>query len=256
MKIPSSTIIVTGGASGLGAACIREIIARGGNAAIFDLNEEKGQALAEELGSQALFCSVNVIEEDSVNNGIAAVSAAYGEIHGVINCAGTGDAGRTVGRDGAYPLERFQKIINLNLVGTFNVTRLVAASMQGNKPSTSDGERGAIVNVASVAAIDGQIGQVAYSASKAGVVGMTLPIARDFSKLGIRINTICPGVFMTELMGMAPQSMIDGLAANAQFPPRLGDPAEFADMALSLIENTYINGETIRLDAAMRMPPR
>lgn len=256
MKIPSSTIIVTGGASGLGAACIRAITARGGNAAIFDLNEEKGQALAEELGSQAIFCSVNVIEEDSVNNGIAAVSAAYGEIHGVINCAGTGDAGRTVGRDGAYPLERFQKIINLNLVGTFNVTRLVAASMQSNKPSTSDGERGAIVNVASVAAIDGQIGQVAYSASKAGVVGMTLPIARDFSKLGIRINTICPGVFMTELMGMAPQSMIDGLAANAQFPPRLGDPAEFADMALSLIENTYINGETIRLDAAMRMPPR
>lgn len=256
MKIPSSTIIVTGGASGLGAACIRAITARGGNAAIFDLNEEKGQALAEELGSQAIFCSVNVIEEDSVNNGIAAVSAAYGEIHGVINCAGTGDAGRTVGRDGAYPLERFQKIINLNLVGTFNVTRLVAASMQNNKPSTSDGERGAIVNVASVAAIDGQIGQVAYSASKAGVVGMTLPIARDFSKLGIRINTICPGVFMTELMGMAPQTMIDGLAANAQFPPRLGDPAEFADMALSLIENTYINGETIRLDAAMRMPPR
>lgn len=256
MKIPTSTIIVTGGASGLGAACIRAVVERGGNAAIFDLNAEKGQALADELGKQVIFCSVNVIEEESVRNGIEATVAAFGEIHGAVNCAGTGDAGRTVGRDGAYPLERFQKIINLNLVGTFNVTRLVAESMQGNQPTTADGERGSIVNVASVAAIDGQIGQVAYSASKAGVVGMTLPIARDFSKLGIRINTICPGVFMTELMGMAPQEMIDGLAANAQFPPRLGDPAEFADMALSLIENTYINGETIRLDAGMRMPPR
>lgn len=256
MKISTSTIIVTGGASGLGAATIKAVVERGGNAAIFDLNEEKGQALADELGERAIFCKVNVIEEDSVKAGIAAVTDAFGEIHGAVNCAGTGDAGRTVGRDGAYPLDRFQRIIDLNLVGTFNVTRLVAESMQGNKPATEDGEKGAIVNVASVAAIDGQIGQVAYSASKAGVVGMTLPIARDFAKLGLRINTICPGVFMTDLMFMAPQNIIDGLVANAQFPPRLGDPAEFADMALSLIENTYINGETIRLDAGMRMPPR
>jgi NAD(P)-dependent dehydrogenase (short-subunit alcohol dehydrogenase family) len=256
MQITDRTIIITGGASGLGAACIRAIVERGGNAVIFDLNQDKGDALVTELGAAALFCSVNVIEEQSVRDGIAAAKAQFGDIHGVVNCAGTGDAGRTVGRDGAYPLERFQKIINLNLVGTFNVTRLVAEAMQTNEVHSADGERGAIVNVASVAAIDGQIGQVAYSASKAGVVGMTLPIARDFGKLGIRINTICPGVFMTELMGMAPQEMIDGLAANAQFPPRLGDPSEFAHMALSLIENTYINGETIRLDAAMRMPPR
>lgn len=256
MNISDSTIIVTGGASGLGAATVRALVAKGGNAIIFDLNEDKGNELVGELGDKVLFCSVNVIEEDSVTNGIAAAVAKYGAVHGVVNCAGTGDAGRTVGRDGPYPLERFQKIINLNLVGTFNVTRLVANQLQSNDPLTADGERGAIVNVASVAAIDGQIGQVAYSASKAGVVGMTLPIARDFSKIGVRINTICPGVFMTELMGMAPQKMIDGLAAHAQFPPRLGDPAEFAAMVISLLENTYINGETIRLDAAMRMPPR
>ncbi len=256
MKISTSTIIVTGGASGLGGACIREIVARGGKGVIFDMNEEKGNALANELGENVLFCSVNVTDETSVSAGIKSVVDKFGEIHGAINCAGTGDAGRTVGRDGPYPLDRFQKIIDLNLVGTFNVVRLVANQMQTNEPGTKDGERGSIVNVASVAAIDGQIGQAAYAASKAGVVGMTLPIARDFSKLRIRINTICPGVFMTELMGMAPQEMIDGLAANAQFPARLGDPAEFADMALSLIENTYINGETIRLDAAMRMPPR
>ena len=256
MNISDSTIIVTGGASGLGAATIRAVVAKGGNGVIFDLNEDKGNELANELGDQVLFCSVNVIEEESVTNGIAAAVSKYGAVHGVVNCAGTGDAGRTVGRDGPYPLERFQKIINLNLVGTFNVTRLVANQLQKNDPLTADGERGAIVNVASVAAIDGQIGQVAYAASKAGVVGMTLPIARDFSKIGVRINTICPGVFMTELMGMAPQKMIDGLAANAQFPPRLGDPAEFAAMTMSLLENTYINGETIRLDAAMRMPPK
>ena len=256
MKIANSTIVVTGGASGLGKACVKEIVSRGGNAVIFDVNSDNGEALVAELGEQALFANVDVTSEDSVSAGIDAAIAKFGALHGLVNCAGTGDAGRTVSRNGPYPLDKFQRIINLNLVGTFNVLRLVAAQMQNNEGATEDGERGAIVNVASVAAIDGQIGQVAYSASKGGVVGMTLPIARDFSKLGIRINTICPGVFMTELMGMAPQEMIDGLAANAQFPPRLGDPAEFADLALGLIENTYINGETIRLDAAMRMPPK
>lgn len=256
MKIENSTIIVTGGASGLGAATIRAIAEQKGNAVIFDLNQEKGEALAAELGDNCLFAAVNVTEEESVSNGIQAAVDKYGSVQGLVNCAGSGDAGRTVGRNGPYSLEKFKKIIDLNLVGTFNVTRLVANQMQSNTPATDDGERGAIVNVASVAALDGQIGQVAYSASKAGVVGMTLPIARDFSKLGIRINTICPGVFLTELMAMAPQEFIDNLAVNAQFPPRLGQPAEFAAMALNLIENTYVNGETIRLDAAMRMPPK
>ncbi len=256
MKIANSHIIITGGASGLGKACVREVVARGGNAVIFDVNADNGEALVAELGEQAMFVSVDVTSEESVQAGVDAAIAKYGPIHGLVNCAGTGDAGRTVGRNGPYPLDKFQRIINLNLVGTFNVLRLVAAQMQNNDGDGEDGERGAIVNVASVAAMDGQIGQVAYSASKGGVVGMTLPIARDFSKLRIRINTICPGVFMTDLMMMAPQETIDGLVANAQFPPRLGDPAEFANMALGLIENTYINGETIRLDAAMRMPPR
>ena len=256
MELRNRTVIVTGGASGLGAACCRALIEAGANAVIFDLNKDKGEQLATELGERCRFSAVNIVEEDSVLAGLEQAKIHFGELHGAINCAGAGDAARTVGRNGAYPLDKFKFIIELNLIGTFNVVRLLANEMQHNNTVSKDGERGAIVNVASVAAMDGQIGQVAYSASKAGVVGMTLPIARDFAKLGIRINTICPGVFHTELMAMAPQEMIDGLAANAQFPHRLGEPREFAHMALSLLENSYINGETIRLDAGMRMPPK
>ena len=256
MEIKDNTFIVTGGASGLGTASCRRIIQEGGNAVIFDMNEQKGVDVANELGEACVFVCVNVMDEDSVNTGIQTAVRQYGSVQGLISCAGSGDASRTVGRDGPFPLERFQHIVNLNLVGTFNVLRLLADEMQHNTPVSEDGERGVIINVASVAAIDGQIGQAAYSASKAGVAGMTLPIARDLGKRGIRINTICPGVFQTELMSLAPQEMIDGLASHAQFPRRLGRPEEFADLAISLMRSTYMNGETVRLDAGMRMPPR
>lgn len=256
MDVSDKTAVITGGASGLGLATSRLLIAKGASVMIFDINEEKAAAAADELGDNCAYAAVNVTDEDSVQKGIEKTLAQFNAIHICVNCAGTGAAARTVGRNGPYPLDQFRFIIDLNLVGTFNVLRLAANEMQHNEPSTGDGERGVIVNVASVAGLDGQIGQVAYSASKAGVIGMTLPIARDLGKLGIRINTICPGVFNTELMAMAPQPMIDSLAANAQFPRRLGNTDEFAHMALSLMENTYINGETIRLDAAMRMPPK
>lgn len=256
MDVSNKTAIVTGGASGLGLATCRLLIDKGAKVMIFDLNEEKASEVARELGNRCDYAVVNVVDEASVEAAIKKTIAQFDAIHLCINCAGSGAAARTVGRKGPYPLDQFQSVINLNLVGTFNVLRLAANEMQHNDPSTDDGERGVIINVASVAGIDGQIGQVAYAASKAGVIGMTLPIARDLGKLGIRINTICPGVFHTELMSMAPQEMIDDLVANAQFPRRLGKPAEFADMAISLIENSYINGETIRLDAGMRMPPK
>ena len=256
MDVSNKTAIVTGGASGLGLATSRLLIDRGAKVMIFDINEEKASAAAKQLGDRCSYAVVNIIEEDAVKAAISKTLELFDAIHLCVNCAGTGAAARTVGRSGPYPLDQFQNIINLNLVGTFNVLRLAANEMQHNSPTSDDGERGVIINVASVAGLDGQIGQVAYAASKAGVIGMTLPIARDLGKLGIRINTICPGVFHTELMSLAPQEMIDDLAANAQFPRRLGKPAEFAHMAVSLMENSYINGETIRLDAGMRMPPK
>ncbi len=256
MQIENRVAIVTGGASGLGLATAELLVERGARVMIFDVAEEKAAAAVEKLGPSCAFTRVDVTDEDSVAEGLNRTEASFAPAHICINCAGSGDAARTVGKSGPYPLERFRAIVELNLIGTFNVLRLAAERMQRNEPLTEDGERGAIVNVGSVAGIDGQIGQAAYSASKAGVIGMTLPIARDLGRLGIRINTICPGVFATELMMSAPQEMIDRLAANAQFPGRLGRPPEFAHLALALVENAYINGETIRLDAAMRMPPK
>ncbi|HUH36933.1 MAG TPA: SDR family NAD(P)-dependent oxidoreductase [Spongiibacteraceae bacterium] len=256
MNVKDKIAIVTGGASGLGLATTRMLVARGARVVVFDINDDKGRAIADELGAACSYQNVNVTDEASVQRGVQYTVDHFGGVHILVNCAGSGDAARTVGRNGPYPLDRFKAIIELNLIGTFNVLRLVADRMQYNAPLTEDGERGVIVNVGSVAGMDGQIGQVAYSASKGGVIAMTLPIARDLGKLGIRINTICPGVFNTELMQMVPQEMIDGLVANAQFPPRLGHTDEFAHMAISLMENGYINGEVIRLDAAMRMPPR
>lgn len=256
MDLKNKVAIITGGASGLGLATSKLLIEKGVKVMIFDLNEEAAAKATELLGANASYAVVNVTDEASVEAAIEQTVNHFGTVHICVNCAGSGAAARTVGRNGPYPLDKFKFIIDLNLVGTFNVLRLAANQMQHNEALTDDGERGVIINVASVAGLDGQIGQVAYSASKAGVIGMTLPIARDLGKLGIRINTICPGVFNTELMSLAPQEMIDGLAANAQFPPRLGEPAEFAHMAASLMENSYINGETIRLDAGMRMPPK
>jgi len=256
MEVRDKVAIVTGGASGLGKATARMLAEKGAKVMIFDINEINAKKTCEEIGNTCKYAIVDVTDEASTQAGIKQTLDAFGALHICVNCAGTGDAARTVGKQGPYPLDRFKRIVNLNLIGTFNVLRLAAAEMQNNAPVNDDGEKGVIVNTGSAAAFDGQIGQAAYSSSKAGVVGMTLPIARELGKLGIRINTICPGVFETELMLLAPQEMRDGLAAHAQFPRRLGKPPEFAALAVHIMENPYMNGETIRLDASMRMPPK
>ena len=260
--ILDSTIaaVVTGGASGLGAATSRALAAKGVKVAIFDLQAEKGEALAAEIGG--VFCEVNVTDDASVDAGFAKARAAHGQERVLVNCAGTGAAMKTASRskaDGSikhYPLDAFNWLIQVNLVGTFRCIAKSAAGMLTLDPVNEDGERGAIVNTASAAAEDGQMGQVAYSASKAGVVGMTLPIARDLMSEGIRVNTILPGIFETPLMLGAPQNVRDALAASVPFPKRLGVPAEFAHLALTMLENGYFNGEDVRLDGAIRMAPR
>ncbi|MEK7456237.1 MAG: SDR family NAD(P)-dependent oxidoreductase [Pseudomonadota bacterium] len=251
--------VVTGGASGLGAATARALAARGVRVAIFDLQRDKGEALAAEIGG--LFCAVDVTSDDSVDAGFAAARAAHGQERILINCAGTGHAAKTAGRDRAsgairhFPLDAFDRVIQINLVGTFRCIAKSAAGMLTLDP-LADGERGAIVNTASAAAEDGQMGQAAYSASKAGVVGMTLPIARDLMGEGIRINTILPGIFDTPLMNAAPQPVKDALAASVPFPKRFGLPEEYSALALCMIETGYFNGEDVRLDGAIRMAPR
>lgn len=251
--------VVTGGASGLGAASARALAARGARVAIFDLQRDKGEALAAEIGG--LFCEVDVTSDDSVDAGFATARATHGQERVLINCAGTGSAAKTAGRDrdsGAirhFPLAMFDRVIQINLVGTFRCIAKSAAGMLTLDP-LADGERGAIVNTASAAAEDGQMGQAAYSASKAGIVGMTLPIARDLMSEGIRINTILPGIFDTPLMAAAPQPVKDALAASVPFPKRFGIPDEYAALALCMIETGYFNGEDVRLDGAIRMAPR
>ncbi|MCC7393736.1 MAG: SDR family NAD(P)-dependent oxidoreductase [Sphingomonadaceae bacterium] len=251
--------VVTGGASGLGAATARALAAKGVKVAIFDLQEEKGQALAAEIGG--IFCEVNVTDEASVDAGFAKARDAHGQERVLVNCAGTGNAIKTASRsksDGSikhFPLDAFNWIIQINLVGTFRCIAKSAAGMLTLDPQ-EDGDRGVIVNTASAAAEDGQIGQAAYSASKAGVVGMTLPIARDLSGEGVRVNTILPGIFNTPLLAAAPQNVRDALGASVPHPKRLGDPAEFAHLAMTMIENGYFNGEDVRLDGAIRMAPR
>ncbi|NTZ42252.1 SDR family NAD(P)-dependent oxidoreductase [Altererythrobacter sp. SALINAS58] len=260
MKIDSNvSAIVTGGASGLGAATARALAAQGAKVAIFDLQEEKGQALAKEIGG--IFCEVNVTDEASVDAGFAKAREAHGQERVLVNCAGTGNAIKTARRnkeDGSishFPLDAFNFIIQINLVGTFRCIAKSAAGMMTLDPM-EDGERGAIVNTASVAAEDGQIGQAAYSASKGGVVGMTLPIARDLMSEGIRVNTILPGIFNTPLMNAAPPQVKDALAQSVPFPKRLGNAEEYAHLAMTMIENGYFNGEDVRLDGAIRMAPR
>jgi NAD(P)-dependent dehydrogenase (short-subunit alcohol dehydrogenase family) len=260
MKLDSTVAaVITGGASGLGAATARALAAKGVKVAIFDLQTEKGEAVAAEIGG--LFCEVNVTSDESVDAGFEKARAAHGQERILVNCAGTGSAMKTASRsktDGTikhYPLDAFNWLIQINLVGTFRCIAKSAAGMMTLDP-LEDGERGAIVNTASVAAEDGQMGQVAYSASKAGVVGMTLPIARDLSSEGIRVNTILPGIFETPLMLGAPQNVKDALAASVPFPKRLGNPVEYAHLALTMIENSYFNGEDVRLDGAIRMAPR
>ena len=261
MKLDSSIVaVVTGGSSGLGEATARTLAAKGVKVAIFDLNEEKGVALAKELGG--VFCKVNVCSDADVDAGFAASRAALGQERILINCAGTGNAVKTASRDkqtGAikhFPIDAFDKIIQINLVGTFRCIAKSAAGMLAVEPLDEFGERGVIINTSSVAAEDGQIGQASYAASKAGVVGMTLPIARDLMNDGIRVNTIQPGIFNTPLLQGAPENVKASLAASVPFPKRLGVPAEFAHLAVAMIENGYFNGESVRLDGAIRMAPR
>lgn len=255
----SIAAVVTGGASGLGAATARALAARGVKVAIFDLQKEKGEAVAAEIGG--LFCEVNVTSDESVDAGFARARDAHGQERILVNCAGTGNAVKTASRskeDGTirhFPLEAFNWVIQINLVGTFRCIAKSAAGMLTLDP-LAEGERGAIVNTASVAAEDGQIGQAAYSASKGGVVGMTLPIARDLMGEGIRVNTILPGIFDTPLLAAAPPNVKEALAASVPFPKRLGRPEEYARLALCMIETGYFNGEDVRLDGGIRMAPR
>jgi NAD(P)-dependent dehydrogenase (short-subunit alcohol dehydrogenase family) len=260
MELNSSVAaVVTGGASGLGEATVRALAAKGVKVAIFDMNEEKGEKVAADVGG--VFCKVNVTSEEEVDAGFAKARAAHGQERILVNCAGTGNAIKTASRDKQtgetkhFPLDSFNFIIQINLVGTFRCIAKSAKGMLDLEPM-ADGERGAIVNTASVAAEDGQMGQAAYSASKGGVVGMTLPIARDLAGDGIRVNTILPGIFDTPLMQFAPPQVKEALAASVPFPKRLGRPAEYAQLALTMIECGYFNGEDVRLDGSIRMAPR
>ncbi len=260
MKLDSSvSAVVTGGASGLGEATARLLAQHGVKVALFDMNAEKGEAVAKDIGG--VFCKVNVTSDAEVEAGFEKARAANGQERILINCAGTGNAAKTAGRDRNtgeikhFPLDRFELIVQINLIGTFRCIAKSAAGMLTLEPN-ADGERGAIVNTASVAAEDGQMGQAAYSASKGGVVGMTLPIARDLSGEGIRVNTILPGIFNTPLMNGAPEAVKAGLAASVPFPKRLGHAEEYASLAVEMCRNGYFNGEDVRLDGAIRMSMR
>ncbi|WP_409367188.1 3-hydroxyacyl-CoA dehydrogenase [Lysinibacillus sp. 38-6] len=253
MDFNNRAVVVTGGGSGLGEATARVIAEQGGFPVILDLNEEKGHAIAMELNG--LFVKTNVTKEEEVQQAIDMALEKYGAIHGVVNCAGLGTSTRVVGKKGIFPLDEFNFVVQVNLVGTFNVIRLAAAAMAHND-ANDFGEKGVIVNTASVAAFEGQIGQAAYAASKAGIVGMTLPIARDLASYGIRVMTIAPGIFNTPLMAMAPQEVKEALGKQIPFPPRLGEAPEFAHLVKAIFENPMLNGETIRLDGAVRMGPR
>ncbi|AXF57459.1 3-hydroxyacyl-CoA dehydrogenase [Salicibibacter kimchii] len=255
MKIKGSTAVVTGGVSGLGEATVRKIVSQGGNAAIFDVQEEKGTTLAEELGKQVRFIKTDVTSEESVQNAVNQVAEAFGTIDIVVNCAGIGAAEKTVSKKGPHDIGSFSKVIQINLIGSFNVIRLAAEQMTENT-ANEEGERGVIINTASVAAYEGQIGQAAYSASKGGIVGMTLPIARDLSRNGIRVMTIAPGLFDTPLFAGLPEKARIALGEMTPFPQRLGDVKEYAQLAESIIENPMLNGEVIRLDGAIRMQPK
>jgi NAD(P)-dependent dehydrogenase (short-subunit alcohol dehydrogenase family) len=253
MQIAESSALVVGGASGLGEATVRALHERGALVTIADVNAEKGEALSKELGLQFVPCDVR--EESQVEAAVAQAAAVEGGLRISVCCAGTGWAQKVAGSKGPHPLLPFETIIQINLIGTFNALRFAAAAMIGVEPR-EDGERGVCINTASIAAFDGQVGQVAYSASKGGVVGMTLPTARDLSQYGIRVNTIAPGLFDTPLLAALPEEARQALGAGIPFPQRLGTPPEYAQLACQIVENRMLNGETIRLDGALRMPPR
>jgi NAD(P)-dependent dehydrogenase (short-subunit alcohol dehydrogenase family) len=255
MKLNESRVVVTGAASGLGLAVAGRIVRAGGKAVLLDVNEVEGSAAAAALGEHAAFLAVDVTDESAVNTTIERARERMGSINAAINCAGIGAPGRLVGRQGAMAGAFFRKMIEINLVGTVLVSKAAAAVMQQNSPNAA-GERGVIVMTASVAAFDGQIGQVAYSASKGAIVAMTLPMARELASSGIRVMTVAPGIFATPMMKGLPQEAQDSLGKQTPFPPRLGEPDEFAAMVGHILENTMLNGETIRLDGAIRMQPR
>jgi NAD(P)-dependent dehydrogenase (short-subunit alcohol dehydrogenase family) len=256
MKLDGSVVLVTGGASGLGAATIRVLVAGGAKAVIADRDETRGGALASELGASAVFVKTDVTDAASVEAAIAR-AGELGPLRVAVSCAGVGWASRTLDKTGKpHDLELFKTVIGVNLVGTFNVLRLAAAAMSRTELDADSRERGVIVNTASVAAFDGQIGQIAYASSKAGVVGMTLPAARDLAPAGIRVCTIAPGIFDTPMLGALPEDKRAALSADVVFPKRLGDPAEYGALVAAIVGNRYLNGETIRLDGAIRMPPK
>jgi NAD(P)-dependent dehydrogenase (short-subunit alcohol dehydrogenase family) len=256
MRIDGIGAFVTGGASGLGEATARELARRGARVALFDLPQSKGAEVEKSIGAAARFLPGDVTDADSVAAALEEAAAAFGPIRALVSCAGIGSAQRTVSKEGEpFDLDAFRRTIEVNLIGTFNAIRLAASRMIGNT-ADEQGERGAIVNTASIAAFEGQIGQAAYSASKGGVVGMTLPIARDLARHGIRVCTIAPGLFRTPLLGLLPQSALEALGSSIPFPSRLGEPHEYAALACQILENPMLNGETIRLDGALRMQPR
>jgi NAD(P)-dependent dehydrogenase (short-subunit alcohol dehydrogenase family) len=255
MKIANKVFIITGGASGLGAASAKRIVAAGGKVVMADLNQDAGEELAQELGANAAFAMTNVADEGSAQACIDFAVNHFGALHGLINCAGVGPAEKVLGKNGVHALASFTRTININVIGTFNMLRLATVVMSASEASAG-GERGVIINTASVAAFDGQIGQAGYSASKGAVVAMTLPIARELARYGIRVMTIAPGIFETPMLLGLPQEAQDSLGKMVPFPPRLGRPDEFAALAQHIIENEMLNGEVIRLDGAIRMAPK
>lgn len=252
MDIKNSVAIITGGASGLGEATARALVERGGRVALLDLDKEMGERLASELGDAAIFCPGDVSNEKEVDGVVEKVKDAFGTFQIVVNCAGVGGDIKVVGKKGVMPLEAFNRTIQINLIGTFNVIRATASSLMENNPNNK-GERGVYINTSSIAAYDGQVGQSAYSSSKGGIISMTLTLAREFANNGIRIMTILPGVMDTPLLAKLPEKIRERLAMQVPFPPRLGEPSEFASLACHIVENAYLNGEHIRLDGGMRM---
>ncbi len=255
MKLSQTTALITGGTSGLGLACARTIIAAGGHVTLLDINQESGAAAMAELGNRARFETVDVSDEAAVRQAVDNAADAMNGLNVAINCAGVLAPGRVLDREGPMPLNHFSHAVTVNLVGSFNVAKAAANVMQHN-PTDDDGQRGVIINTASIAAFEGQIGQSAYAASKAGIVGMTLPMARELARFGIRVMTIAPGVFLTPMVAGLPEEIKDALGASVPFPSRLGQPAEFAEIAAHIIENSYLNGSVIRLDGATRLAPK
>ena len=255
MQLQGRTFLVSGGSSGLGAACVRMFVGSGANVVIADVNRHAGEALAAELGSPVRFAATDVTDEASVQSAVDLARQAFGLLHGSIQCAGIGLADKVHGKTGPNPLAGFVKTIHVNLIGTYNVLRLTTTAMMHNQPSPS-GERGVVINTASVAAYDGQIGQAAYAASKGGIVSMTLPLARELARHGIRVMTIAPGIFDTPLLAGLPEPARQSLAQQVPFPPRLGHPSEYAALVRHILENEMLNGEVIRLDGALRMAPK